>query len=121
MQWVVNFDNDFAREFAELDREVKIELRALVMILSMQGPTLGRPWADTLKGSRFANMKELLFHAAHGVWRVAFALEHARIAVLLVGGDKSGGSERRFYTRLIRIADERYETHLKAIETKEPN
>lgn len=51
---------------------------------------------DTLKGSKHANMKELRFDADDGVWRIAFAFDLRRHAVLLVGGDKSGGSEKRF-------------------------
>jgi hypothetical protein len=51
---------------------------------------------DTLKGSIYPNMKELRFDADGGVWRVAFAFDPRRRAVLLVAGDKSGGGERRF-------------------------
>jgi hypothetical protein len=51
-------------------------------------------------------MKELRFSAADGEWRVAFAFDPRRSAILLVAGDKSGGSERRFYRQLIRKADE---------------
>jgi hypothetical protein len=61
---------------------------------------LGRPHADTLNGSRHANMKELRFRAEDGVWRVALAFDPARRAVLLVAGDKSGGIESRFYREL---------------------
>ncbi len=57
-------------------------------------------------------MKELRFHAANGVWRVAFAFDPKRQAILLVAGDKSGGSEKRFYRDLIRKADVRYDAHL---------
>ena len=67
-----------------------------------------RPRCDTLKGSRFASMKELRFDAADGVWRVAFAFDPDRQAVLLVGGDKSGVSSKRFYKTLIRKADDRF-------------
>ena len=67
---------------------------------------------DTLKGSRHANMKELRFDAADGVWRVAFAFDPRRRAILLVAGDKSGVSEKRFYKQLIARADARYEAHL---------
>jgi hypothetical protein len=56
-------------------------------------------------------MKELRFAAAGGVWRVAFAFDPKRKAILLVAGDKSGGSEKRFYRRLIEIADERFDAH----------
>ncbi len=57
-------------------------------------------------------MKELRFDAEGGVWRVAFAFDPRRHAVLLVAGDKSGGSEKRFYTRLIAKADRRFDSYL---------
>ncbi|WP_352550147.1 type II toxin-antitoxin system RelE/ParE family toxin [Mesorhizobium australicum] len=63
----------------------------------MFGPQLGRPHADTLNESSFANMKELRFDADDGVWRVAFAFDRKRKAILLVAGDQSGVSEKRFY------------------------
>ena len=75
-------------------------------------PPIGRPRADTLSGSRHANMKEMRFSAADGEWRLAFAFDPARNAVLLVAGDKSGGSARRFYRTLLRKADERFDGHL---------
>jgi hypothetical protein len=61
-------------------------------------------------------MKELRFDAADGVWRVAFAFDPQRKAILLVAGDKSGGSERRFYRTLIRRADERFDAHLERLK-----
>jgi hypothetical protein len=61
-------------------------------------------------------MKELRFKAAGGVWRVAFAFDPNREGVLLVAGDKSGGSEDRFYKRLIAKADERYAVYLAAMK-----
>ena len=67
---------------------------------------------DTLSGSRHANMKEMRFSAADGEWRLAFAFDTGRRAILLVAGDKSGGSARRFYRALIRKADERFDRHL---------
>lgn len=57
-------------------------------------------------------MKELRFRAADGVWRVAFAFDPERKAILLVAADKSGVSARRFYRRLISKADERFSKHL---------
>jgi hypothetical protein len=71
-----------------------------------------RPHADTLKGSRHMNMKELRCRASDGTWRVAYAFDPDREAILLVAGDKSGGSERRFYRRLVAKADERFDRHL---------
>ena len=91
---------------------VRREIVAMSRILQDFGPTLGRPQVDTLNGSRHANMKEFRFNADNGVWRVAFAFDPNRQAILLVAGDKSGVSERRFYRELIRKADERFDRHL---------
>jgi len=60
-------------------------------------------------------MKEIRFSAADGVWRVAFAFDPKREAILLVAGDKSGGSEDKFYKRLLKKADERYGQHLDSL------
>ncbi|BFU93442.1 MAG: hypothetical protein NTNFB02_01640 [Nitrospira sp.] len=64
-------------------------------------------------------MKELRFEVDDGVWRVAFAFDPRRRAILLVGGDKSGGSEQRFYQKLIRKADERFDAHLAELKKKD--
>ena len=81
-------------------------------LLQQFGPQLGRRRVDILNGSRHANMKEMRFGAADAEWRVAFAFDAKRKATLLVAGDKSGGSERRFYRELIRKADDRFDANL---------
>ncbi len=112
MSWVVEFDDEFKPEFFDLHEEVRTEILALTRLLQQFGPQLGRPRVDTLNDSRHANMKELRFSAADGEWRVAFAFDAKRKAILLVEGDKSGGSEKRFYRGLIRKADDRFDAHL---------
>ncbi len=112
MGWPVLFHDDFEPEFVELPESVQDELLAHALVLKQFGPLLGRPRVDTLKGSRHANMKELRFDAGGGVWRIAFAFDPKRQAILLICGDKSGGSERRFYRRFIEAADKRFEGHL---------
>lgn len=118
MTWTVLFHDAFDREFNDLPEDVQDEVLAHARLLEEFGPTLGRPRVDTLKGSRHANMKELRFDAADGVWRVAFAFDPQRQAILLVCGDKSGGSERRFYRELIRKADDRFDDHLSRLGRK---
>ncbi|WP_229608841.1 type II toxin-antitoxin system RelE/ParE family toxin [Pseudomonas putida] len=95
-----------------LEMEVPDELLAQLQLLACCGPALGRPRVDTLKGSRHSNMKELRFSVGNGVWRIAFAFDPSRFAVLLVAGDKAGISERRFYRSLIERADARFGRHL---------
>lgn len=115
MKWVVELADEFKPEFDLLAQAVRREVLALARVLQEFGPQLGRPRADTLKASRHANMKELRFHAAYGEWRLAFAFDPRRKAILLVAGDKSGGSKKRFYRELIRKADERFDAHLARI------
>jgi hypothetical protein len=79
---------------------------------------LGRPDVDTLDGSHYANMKELRFRADGGVWRVAFAFDPRRNAILLVAGNKSGVSETKFYKRLIDKADKRYKNTSKRLRQR---
>jgi hypothetical protein len=117
-EWQVIFHDEFIPEYRELPESVQNVLVALTTILGEKGPLLGRPQVDTLKGSRHANMKELRFDAHGGVWRVAFAFDLERKAVLLVAGDKRGVSKGRFYLDLIRVADGRFDRHLNALRSQ---
>ena len=112
MNWVINFYDDFEIEFDKLSEVVQNECYAHLKLLEKFGPELGRPHVDTLNGSKHTNMKELRFNADGGVWRLAFAFDPKRQAILLICGDKSGSSEKRFYKQLIKKADERLNHHL---------
>jgi hypothetical protein len=115
MSWKAYFHPKFKAEFDKLSVPVQDELLAMLTPLRQYGPSLGRPEVDTLKDSKYTNMKELRFRASGGVWRVAFAFDPERDAILLVAGDKSGGSEKTFYRRLIEKADKRYKEHLEGL------
>ena len=116
MKWEVDLHDDFVPEYRDLHKDVQDELLARIELLEQFGPQLGRPHADTLNDSHHANMKELRFDAADGVWRVAFAFDPNRKAILLVAGDKSGVGEKRFYRQLIDKADARFDAHLAKIK-----
>lgn len=119
MCWNVEFHPLFAQEFLELSLDVQNALLAEVVMLEKYGPQLNRPYVDTLNGSKHRNMKELRFKADNGVWRTAFAFDPQRQAILLVAGDKSGMSEKRFYKQLIKKADERFDEHLTQLKEEE--
>ena len=70
MPWSVAFGDEFDQEFEDLAPAVQDELLATAKLLGAFGPQLGRPHADTLNDSAFANMKELRFEAEDGVWSV---------------------------------------------------
>ena len=118
-RWTVEIGDEFEPEFNQLHEDVRTEILALSRVLQQFGPQLGRPRVDTLNGSHHSNMKELRFSAADGEWRVAFAFDPTRSAILLVAGDKSGVSEKKFYKRMIAVADERFDAHLSRLKKKE--
>jgi hypothetical protein len=110
--WIVEASEEFAAEFIALPEKVQDEIKSMSLLLETCGPYLQRPYCDTLKGSRFVNMKELRFSVENGVWRLAFAFDPQRKAILLVAGDKSGIASALFYKRLIKKADARFTAHL---------
>lgn len=116
MSWKVVFHQAFEAEYADLALEVQDALVAAAGLLQLQGPLLGRPHADTLEGSAHANMKELRFTAADGVWRVAFAFDPRRSAIVLVAGDKARVAQKRFNKNLIAKADARFAEHLETLK-----
>jgi len=116
MPWEVEFDDAFEPEFDALPEAVQDELLARVRVLEQFGPQLGRPLVDTLDDSKHANMKELRFRCEDGLWRVAFAFDPRRRAILLAAGDKLGANQKKFYERLIETADARFDAHLEKLK-----
>jgi hypothetical protein len=113
--WTIEFHDAFAGEFRDWRPDVQRAAATAIATLQIVGPTLGRPHADTLKGSRHANMKELRLSVGDGEWRIAYAFDPRRHGLLLVGGTKSGVTSDRFYRRLIATADRRFDAHLAAV------
>jgi hypothetical protein len=116
MEWNVIFDPDFRIWFYEQEPELQDEAFAVIEILAESGPQLGRPRVDTLKGSAFNNMKEIRIQYQGKPWRILFAFDPLRQAILLVGGNKSGN--KRWYKENIPLADRRYEQYLEILERK---
>ena len=117
----MEYDEAFLAELEASERAtgssaVREEVAAMALLLRQFGPHLRRPHCDTLKGSKHPNMKELRFTLPDGAWRVAFAFDPRRRAILLVGGSKSGTPEKRFYRELIRMADARFDKHVKGLK-----
>jgi len=90
MEWEVLFDEEFAAWLESLDDELEVEILAHVQLLRAFGPNLGRPRVDTIKGSKYPNMKELRIQYRGDPWRMLFAFDPERAAILLVGGNKRG-------------------------------
>ena len=116
MEWDVRFDLDFATWFAGLAEALQDEILAHFVMLRHLGPQLGRPYVDTVAASAFTNMKELRVQFRGKPWRILFAFDPERAAILLVGGSKQG--DKRWYKKHIPIADERFRLHLEQLKEK---
>src|SRR5439155_20139613 len=104
--------DEFAAWYDNLTDEEAERVDAAVEILQVRGPSLGRPIADTLQGSRHPNMKEL--RPPGGYLRIFFAFDPRRTAILLIGGDKAK-RWAEFYDEMIPIADALYDEHLETL------
>ena len=109
MEWDVLFDEEFDAWLQHCDQALQDEIWAHIGVLRRFGPNLGRPDVDTVKGSAFSNMKELRIQYQGNPWRILFAFDRRRNAILLVGGNKRGN--KRWYQEHIRIADQRFRRH----------
>ncbi len=107
--WEVEFTDEFGVWWEGLSEDDQERVRAAVEILESAGPALGRPLVDTLEGSRVANLKELRPRGGH--LRVLFAFDPRRVAILLLGGDKSGRWQA-WYAEAIPAAERLYGEHL---------
>ncbi len=118
MTWEILISPECAKWLADLPLAAARAITVDLDVLAELGPQLGRPQVDRLKGSRFPHMKELRTTTAVAVYRTLFAFDPQRKAILLIGGDKSGVSQQRFYKQLISRADTLYDRHLASLSDK---
>jgi hypothetical protein len=111
--WEVEYTDEFEEWWNDLEERDQENLVVVVGKLQEQGPALPRPLADTVKGSRHSNMKELRPLSSN--IRVLFAFDPRRKAILLIGGDKTGRWEE-WYEEMIPVADQLYDVHLEELE-----
>ena len=115
MTWKVHTTNRFDRWFDALPDSVRASVIAGMLVLEREGPLLGRPYADTVKGSVHPNTKELRIQSAGSPVRIFFAFDPHRVAILLCAGAKRG-REKRFYREMLRTADNEFSAHLSQLQ-----
>ncbi|EMJ85358.1 type II toxin-antitoxin system RelE/ParE family toxin [Leptospira meyeri] len=111
--WQVLQTEEFEGWLATLNESVKEDIFANVTVLGVHGPSLGRPRVDTIKNSIHKNMKELRVQSSGNPYRIFFAFDPERRAILLIGGNKKG--DNRFYDKFIPIADKLFDQYLEDI------
>lgn len=112
--WTVIATQRFEIWLNEQDQGTRESVLAAIGLLQFYGSHLARPYADTVKGSKYANMKELRIQHQGKPLRAFFAFDPLRQAIVLCAGDKS--NDKKFYNKMIRIADEEFTEHLITLE-----
>ena len=109
--WEVITTDTFDEWFDSLNDSERANVIAGMLLLQNKGPHLSRPYADTVYGSKFTNMKELRVQSNGDPLRAFFAFDPERKGILLCAGNKDG-NEKRFYKQMIPIADQEFQAHL---------
>ena len=114
MKWEIEYTDEFEKWWNTLDPGEQDSIAVTVGLLEKLGPNLPRPYSDTVKGSSFANMKELRTQHNGQPYRTLYAFDPRRTAILLIGGNKAG--KKNWYKTFIPIADKLFADHLKELE-----
>jgi hypothetical protein len=110
--WKIRQTEEFAKWFSQSSKRLQDDILIHIEVLRQIGPHLGRPYADTLKGSSLKNLKELRFRSGSKVLRIFFIFDSDRIGVLLIGGDKAGSGDKIFYDQMIAKSEKVYIKYL---------
>jgi len=109
----INRTENFVKWISELDSYIKESILRDLFILREIGPTLGRPYVDSIKDSKYKNLKELRVSVKRKVIRILFIFDPNREILLLIGGDKK--NDKQFYKKMILQAEKLYNEYLNNI------
>ena len=113
MIWEVEYTDEFGDWWDSLTENEQESVRATVKLLESLGPKLGYPHSSGISSSRHGNMRELRIQHAGHPYRVLYAFDPRRLAILLLGGDKTG--DDRWYETHVPVADRLYDDHLRTL------
>lgn len=114
MRWDIEYTDEFGDWWARLSSPARESVVAVVGLLEIEGPHLKYPYASGIHQSRHEHMRELRVQHAGRPYRILYAFDPRRSAILLIGGDKTGND--RWYDSYIPIADRLYDEHLLALK-----
>jgi hypothetical protein len=117
MEWPVEYTDEFGNWWDTLTESEQISIDAHVRRLEKRGPNLPFPYSSAIAGSRYGHLRELRVQSGGRPLRIFYAFDPRRMAILLIGGDKTG--DGRFYERMIPLADRLYDEHLAELAKEE--
>jgi len=110
MEWEVEYTDEFGAWWNGLNEAEQEDVAAVVELLEQKGPQLPFPYCSGINGSKHAHMRELRIQHAGRPYRTLYAFDPRRMAILLIGGDKTGND--RWYEENVPLADKLYDEHL---------
>lgn len=113
MKWEVEYSDEFGEWWETLLEMEQASVDASVSLLEDYGPNLRFPYSSGINGSKHGNMRELRIQHEGRPFRILYAFDPRRCAILLLGGDKTG--DDRWYDKNIPIADRLYDEHIKIL------
>ena len=117
MHWKVEYTDEFGAWWESLTEAEQVSLAASVSLLEARGPALGFPHSSGINGSRHGHMRELRTQHDGRPLRTLYAFDPRRMAILLIGGDKTG--DDRWYDVHVPVADKLYDEHLRQLKLEE--
>lgn len=117
--WEVEYTNEFEEWWNELDESEQTDIAACVALLEISGPHLKFPHSSGINGSTYAHMRELRIQHLGQPYRVLYAFDPRRTAILLIGGNKTG--DHRWYDKYVPIADKLYKQHIASLKREGQN
>ncbi|MFH0821461.1 MAG: type II toxin-antitoxin system RelE/ParE family toxin [Pseudomonadota bacterium] len=117
MKWDIEYTDEFGEWWDVLTEEEQESMDAGVELLEDYGPNLSFPYSSGVKGSKHNHMRELRIQHAGRPFRVLYAFDPRRCAILLIGGDKTGNDH--WYEEYVPIADRLYYEHLETLKRED--
>jgi hypothetical protein len=116
MNWDVEYTDEFGEWWHTLEADLQDSIAVSVTLLEKKGPSLPYPYSSKIIGSRHNHMRELRIQHKGYPYRVLYAFDPRRAAILLIGGQKAGND--RWYEVYIPVADKLYDEHLEMLKQK---
>lgn len=116
MAYEVEYTDEFGNWWATLNEGEQEDVASVVGLLEEKGPHLPHPYCSGINGSRHSHMRELRIQHEGRPYRVLYAFDPRRSAILLIGGDKTGNN--RWYQQFVPVADDLYDQHLEELESE---
>lgn len=117
MTWEVEFTDEFGDWWDKLNADEQVSVDAAVRMLEVAGPRLRFPQTSGIAGSKHGNMRELRVQHEGRPYRILYAFDPRRAAILLIGGDKTGNN--RWYQEYVPVADRLYDEHLASLRKEQ--